>query len=417
MIQRLVIWPCVFVSCIAFVQTAKAQEADPMNVSATSINRANELVREGKFDEAIVAYQQVQPTKDDRETLTYNLAVAQYRRGNLDVAKQSFAESASASNETIAANSRFNLGNCFYSEALELADENPSAAVDTLDEAIANYRSSLSINPSDVDARANIELAAKLRKELQKRKEQQQNSEQQNSEQQNSEQQNSEQQNSERQNSEQQNSEQQDSEQQNSEQQNSEQQNSEQQNSEQQDSEQQNSEQQDSEQQNSEQQNSEQQNSEQQNSEQQNSEQQNSEQQNSEQQNSEQQNSEQQNSEQQNSEQQNSEQQNSDSRPQEPEPSSRSNDDSKVTQDKEAGMNDQNEQQSPDGELTSANQQDSEREANEQTEPQPVVDQEGRMTKEEAMKLLQSVRDRDMLRRLRQAQADRQRQKPVEKDW
>ena len=39
------------------------------------------------------------------------------------------------------------------------------------------------------------------------------------------------------------------------------------------------------------------------------------------------------------------------------------------------------------------------------------------MTRQEALKLLQSVRDRDMIRRFQQRQRQRQRRVPVEKDW
>ncbi len=39
------------------------------------------------------------------------------------------------------------------------------------------------------------------------------------------------------------------------------------------------------------------------------------------------------------------------------------------------------------------------------------------MTKQEALKMLQSVRDRDMLRRLRQEQFERRRHVPTERDW
>ena len=39
------------------------------------------------------------------------------------------------------------------------------------------------------------------------------------------------------------------------------------------------------------------------------------------------------------------------------------------------------------------------------------------MSKEEALKMLQAVRDRDMLRRLRQEQTERSRHVPVDRDW
>ena len=39
------------------------------------------------------------------------------------------------------------------------------------------------------------------------------------------------------------------------------------------------------------------------------------------------------------------------------------------------------------------------------------------MSRQEALKLLQSVRDRDMIRRIRQQQRQRPRRVQVEKDW
>ncbi len=42
---------------------------------------------------------------------------------------------------------------------------------------------------------------------------------------------------------------------------------------------------------------------------------------------------------------------------------------------------------------------------------------EGLMTREEALKMLQSVRDREMLRKLRLERQQRSRHIPVERDW
>jgi len=47
----------------------------------------------------------------------------------------------------------------------------------------------------------------------------------------------------------------------------------------------------------------------------------------------------------------------------------------------------------------------------------PNQDDKGLMTRQEALKMLQSVRDRDMLRRLQLQRRQRARRVPVEKDW
>ena len=68
----------------------------------------------------------------------------------------------------------------------------------------------------------------------------------------------------------------------------------------------------------------------------------------------------------------------------------------------------------PSGELTAVN--ETTEQSGEKPE-EPVAVMSDRMTEEEARKLLQSIRDRDMLRRLRRQAADRALRMPVERDW
>ncbi len=68
----------------------------------------------------------------------------------------------------------------------------------------------------------------------------------------------------------------------------------------------------------------------------------------------------------------------------------------------------------PSGELTAANEDPN---ASERQAAEPVRVATDQMTEEEARKLLQSIRDRDMLRRLRKQAAERALRVPVERDW
>ncbi len=86
-----------------------------------------------------------------------------------------FQRAAAATNDSLAAKARFNLGNTHYARALaslqspaqasaqtqtdKPAQPDTQAAIEQLGLAIDQYRSSLRINPADSDARANIELA------------------------------------------------------------------------------------------------------------------------------------------------------------------------------------------------------------------------------------------------------------------
>ena len=66
------------------------------------------------------------------------------------------------------------------------------------------------------------------------------------------------------------------------------------------------------------------------------------------------------------------------------------------------------------GELTTVNEQE---ESPNQEQGEPTLVKTDQMTEEEARKLLQSIRDRDMLRRLRKQAAERALRVPVERDW
>ncbi|MEZ6136270.1 MAG: VWA domain-containing protein [Pirellulaceae bacterium] len=158
-----------------WVSTSPAAAQDASIENAKRINAANALVREGKVNEALAEYRQLPPTGANREQLIYNMAVAEYQSGDLDAARSHFAEVAASTNFALAADSRYNLGNCLYRDALNQVEQEPTGAIELLQTAITHYRGSLAGNPQNVDARANIELAAELIKSLRQKQSQQQN--------------------------------------------------------------------------------------------------------------------------------------------------------------------------------------------------------------------------------------------------
>ena len=147
---------------------------------AVEINKANGLLRSGDVDGAVKAYRQVQDGAPDRADLSYNMAVAQYRKGDMAAAEQLFNQASAAENDALAAKARYNLGNCNYAAALRSAETDHPAAIKSLEKAIENYRSALEIDSNDADSRANIELASamidKLREQDKKQQQQQKQS-------------------------------------------------------------------------------------------------------------------------------------------------------------------------------------------------------------------------------------------------
>src|SRR5262249_21972288 len=95
---------------------------------ATEINKANGLLRSGDVDGAVKAYQQVQSGTGEREDLSYNLAVAQYRKGDVAAAEQLFKQTSAAGSDALAAKARYNLGNCNFADALRKAEGDRPAA-------------------------------------------------------------------------------------------------------------------------------------------------------------------------------------------------------------------------------------------------------------------------------------------------
>ena len=192
----------IVMGCLGLANDVMAED------SIRLLNEANRALQDGNLDEAIAIYESAESLMPGNHRLAYNKGVALYRKGEIESAQQLFTSAINTDDPGLAASASFNLGNCHYSKAIEQLESDSQAAVEQLKASIKHYRSSLQLNSADSDARANIELAQKLLSQLNQEQEQQ-NDEQQNSNQQNEEQQNEEQQNEEQQNEDQQNEDQQ----------------------------------------------------------------------------------------------------------------------------------------------------------------------------------------------------------------
>lgn len=375
---------------------------------AVQINTANGLLREGDLDGALAAYQEAEQLGPPSADLTYNRAVAQYRKGDVAAAAQHFESVAASDDDAIAAKARFNLGNCDYVAALQQAEKDRPAAIERLESAIKNYRSSLAVDADDAEARANIELAAQMIDKLREEEEQEQQQQQQQDQQQNQE-------NQSQQDQEQQQQDQQDQQQESGEKQDQQQSGQQDQEQQQDEQSQQQQDQSDSNKEGKEQENSEQSTESQQQGEQAQDQQSQEEQSDSEQ--SAQENSE---SEPQQQDSQGEQQQESATQPQSKQNQSQQQSaaDTQTESPLPEADNAQGEQgkQPPKGELSAAESTDQKDAADRQATPVKALE-EGEMTEQEAEKMLQAIRDRDMIRRLRRQAAERNQHIPVDRDW
>lgn len=138
------------------------------------VERGNRYYREGRYAEAVEAYQSALRDGEDSRTLRYNLGTALMRLGRYDEAEQQFRAALDAVDPDLRQRTFYNLGNRFLEAARAEAD--PRGQGELLGSAIEAYQRALRIDPRDTDAKWNLEMAI--------REEQNQDSQSQNGDQQ-----------------------------------------------------------------------------------------------------------------------------------------------------------------------------------------------------------------------------------------
>lgn len=159
------------------------------------INLGHADYQAGRYQEALDAFRAVdslglQPASGTAADLLHNEAAAQFKLGNVAAARELWVRSANQKDAGFEARARYNLGNCDYTEAIAAAQPAPSEpndpaapesapaadlgkAIDLLERATNQYRDALRLDPSLTDARANLELAQQLKRDLKQQQQQQ----------------------------------------------------------------------------------------------------------------------------------------------------------------------------------------------------------------------------------------------------
>lgn len=120
----------------------------------------NDLFRQGKFAEARARYLAAQADAPDAPQLDLNIGAAFYNEGRLDEALKAFSAVATkpGADPKLLGSAAYDAGNALFKSG-------------HLDEAVEAYKRALRFDPSDVDAKHNLELA--LEKREQQKQEQQ----------------------------------------------------------------------------------------------------------------------------------------------------------------------------------------------------------------------------------------------------
>lgn len=116
----------------------------------------NERYQEGKLDEALQSYTRAQVEHPEALELHYNIGNVQYRKGDKEKALEEYKTAVGVKSET-GRRASFNSGNVHY-----LGEK--------WKEAVEAYSDALRIDPSDIEARQNLELALQKLKDQEEKK-------------------------------------------------------------------------------------------------------------------------------------------------------------------------------------------------------------------------------------------------------
>ena len=116
---------------------------------------------EGQFPKAEKSFSEARLVRPEDPRLDYNLGSSNYKQGKYQEALQDYTHAAEVdSNSTLKKNSLYNSGNALFK-------------LGKLEEAEKAYKKVLSLDPSDMDAKFNLEF---VREQLKKKEEQEKNS-------------------------------------------------------------------------------------------------------------------------------------------------------------------------------------------------------------------------------------------------
>ena len=127
------------------------------------LEKGNRLYREGKYEEAAAAYQRVVDSGKASPQAHYNLGTALLALGRYEEAGAHFQRALQGVQPELRERTFYNLGNRFLADARESGDLRQQGEM--LDAAIEAYKRTLRLDPQDVDAKWNLEMALREREE------------------------------------------------------------------------------------------------------------------------------------------------------------------------------------------------------------------------------------------------------------
>lgn len=130
-------------AALAFAHPAWA--LGPLEKNHPTVEAGTQAYLEGRFEDALAAYQAAKKEKPDSAALDFDIGNALYKLGRYEEAREAWLRAANSPKRDLKEKDYYNLGNGF-------------AALNQTKDAIASYRKALTLDPGDEQARHNLEV-------------------------------------------------------------------------------------------------------------------------------------------------------------------------------------------------------------------------------------------------------------------
>jgi Ca-activated chloride channel family protein len=135
--------------------------------TAKFIDKGNREWLSGNYDDAIKSYDEAGVNDPESPYIYFNKGAALYKKGDFQGSTEAFEKAALKSKDTLMeAKSRFNLGNCTFSEAERQMDSDLKKAMELCQKSVKHYQDALKLDPSLKKAAENIEIVRLMMKNI-----------------------------------------------------------------------------------------------------------------------------------------------------------------------------------------------------------------------------------------------------------
>jgi Ca-activated chloride channel family protein len=143
-----------------------------------SVSNGEKAFQKGDYSKAQQEYGQAAAKSPNKPVLQYNSGAAAYKAGNFDAAAQSFTKAMKTDDLKLQQDDYYNLGNAQYRIGQKTEKANAQETIKTWEEAVQSYEAALQLKVHDADAEYNRDFVKRKIEELKKQQQQQQQQQQ-----------------------------------------------------------------------------------------------------------------------------------------------------------------------------------------------------------------------------------------------